>query len=213
MKYFSLLPYFYNQQTFYLENNLTDNQLIEQIREGDSMAFEVLYRRYWKKLFVMALNKTQDEEQAKEISQEIFVDIWERRASLNISNVAAYLHTAAKFKIISSYKNQLQSQIEYLEIPDQSTSDQLDLKDFEKALLSAVQLLPDKTKEIFVLNRLEQKTVKEISQSLQIPERTIEYHITQALRFLRLHLQDYFLGYVFFVLNFSWYYFKNILNK
>lgn len=196
-----------------MENNLTDNQLIEQIREGDSMAFEVLYRRYWKKLFVMALNKTQDEEQAKEISQEIFVDIWERRASLNISNVAAYLHTAAKFKIISSYKNQLQSQIEYLEIPDQSTSDQLDLKDFEKALLSAVQLLPDKTKEIFVQNRLEQKTVKEISQSLQIPERTIEYHITQALRFLRLHLQDYFLGYVFFVLNFSWYYFKNILNK
>lgn len=177
------------------------------------MAFEVLYRRYWKKLFVMALNKTQDEEQAKEISQEIFVDIWERRASLNISNVAAYLHTAAKFKIISSYKNQLQSQIEYLEIPDQSTSDQLDLKDFEKALLSAVQLLPDKTKEIFVQNRLEQRTVKEISQSLQIPERTIEYHITQALRFLRLHLQDYFLGYVFFVLNFSWYYFKNILNK
>lgn len=196
-----------------MENNLTDNQLIEQIREGDSMAFEVLYRRYWKKLFVMALNKTQDEEQAKEISQEIFVDIWERRASLNISNVAAYLHTAAKFKIISSYKNQLQSQIEYLEIPDQSTSDQLDLKDFEKALLSAVQLLPDKTKEIFVQNRLEQRTVKEISQSLQIPERTIEYHITQALRFLRLHLQDYFLGYVFFVLNFSWYYFKNILNK
>jgi RNA polymerase sigma-70 factor (ECF subfamily) len=102
------------------------------------------------------------------------------------------LHTAAKFKIISSYKNQLQSQIEYLEIPDQSTSDQLDLKDFEKALLSAVQLLPDKTKEIFVQNRLEQKTVKEISQLLQIPERTIEYHITQALRFLRLHLQDYF---------------------
>jgi hypothetical protein len=41
---------FTTNKPFYLENNLTDNQLIEQIREGDSMAFEVLYRRYWKKL-------------------------------------------------------------------------------------------------------------------------------------------------------------------
>jgi hypothetical protein len=50
MKYFSLLLTFTTNKPFYLENNLTDNQLIEQIREGDSMAFEVLYRRYWKKL-------------------------------------------------------------------------------------------------------------------------------------------------------------------
>lgn len=191
---------------------LSDNELIDLINANDASAFEVLYRRYWKKLVVVALNKTQDEDLAKEIIQELFVELWERRASLSISNVSAYLNTAVRFKVISSYKNQLQSQIEFLEIADDSTSNKLDHDDFEKSIHRVINLLPEKTKQIFELSRFEQKTVKEISASLQMPERTVEYHITQALRFLRLHLQDYFLFYIFFVPKISWYYLKNILH-
>jgi len=197
-----------------LENSvLTDNELIDLIRNDDSSAFEVLYRRYWQKLFVTALNKTQDDDLSKEIVQEIFVDLWERRASLQITNVPAYLQTATRFKVISAYKAELQTQIEFLEIPtNQSTSDQLDLEDFERALSAAVQLLPEKTRDIFVLNRLENRTVKEIAATLQIPERTIEYHITQSLRFLRLHLQDFFLSQGICILQFLLYYKKNFFN-
>ena len=197
-----------------MENSvLTDNELIDLIRNDDSSAFEVLYRRYWQKLFVTALNKTQDDDLSKEIVQEIFVDLWERRASLQITNVPAYLQTATRFKVISAYKAELQTQIEFLEIPtNQSTSDQLDLEDFERALSAAVQLLPEKTRDIFVLNRLENRTVKEIAVTLQIPERTIEYHITQSLRFLRLHLQDFFLSQGICILQFLLYYKKNFFN-
>ncbi|MEA5258939.1 sigma-70 family RNA polymerase sigma factor [Arcicella aquatica] len=197
-----------------MENSvLTDNELIDLIRNEDSSAFEVLYRRYWQKLFVTALNKTQDDDLSKEIVQEIFVDLWERRASLQITNVPAYLQTATRFKVISAYKAELQTQIEFLEIPtNQSTSDQLDLEDFERALSAAVQLLPEKTRDIFVLNRLENRTVKEIAATLQIPERTIEYHITQSLRFLRLHLQDFFLSQGICILQFLLYYKKNFFN-
>ena len=197
-----------------MENSvLTDNELIDLIRNDDSSAFEVLYRRYWQKLFVTALNKTQDDDLSKEIVQEIFVDLWERRASLQITNVPAYLQTATRFKVISAYKAELQTQIEFLEIPtNQSTSDQLDLEDFERALSAAVQLLPEKTRDIFVLNRLENRTVKEIAATLQIPERTIEYHITQSLRFLRLHLQDFFLSQGICILQFLLYYKKNFFN-
>lgn len=191
---------------------LTDNELIDLINANDAAAFEALYRRYWKKLVAIALNKTQDEDLAKEIIQELFVELWERRASLSISNVSAYLNTAVRFKVISAYKNQLQSQIEFLEIPDDSTSNKLDHDDFEKSLHRVVDLLPEKTKKIFELSRFDQKTVKEISADLQMPERTVEYHITQALRFLRLHLQDYFLFYTFFVPKLTWYYLKNIFN-
>lgn len=192
---------------------ISDNELIALMNEDNALAFEVLYHRYWKKLFVTAVNKTQDQDLAQEITQEIFVDLWERRASLKITNVSAYLNAAIRFKVISAYKSQLETQIEYLEIPDNSTNDSLELKDFEKSLASAVALLPQKTKEIFQMSRFEQKSVKEISAKLQIPERTVEYHITQSLRFLRLHLQDYFLSFSFFMFKIVLYYFDNILYK
>jgi RNA polymerase sigma-70 factor (family 1) len=183
------------------------------MKEDNALAFEVLYHRYWKKLFVTAVNKTQDQDLAQEITQEIFVDLWERRATLKISNVSAYLNAAIRFKVISAYKSQLETQIEYLEIPDNSTHDTLALQDFEKSLSSAVALLPEKTREVFQMSRFEQKTVKEISAKLQMPERTVEYHITQSLRFLRLHLQDYFLSFSFFMSKMVLYYFENFLYK
>lgn len=192
---------------------ISDNELISLMKDDNALAFEVLYHRYWKKLFVTAVNKTQDQDLAQEITQEIFVDLWERRATLNISNVSAYLNAAIRFKVISAYKSQLETQIEYLEIPDNSTHDSLALKDFEKSLSTAVALLPEKTREIFQMSRFEQKSVKEISANLQMPERTVEYHITQSLRFLRLHLQDYFLSLSFFMPKFLLYYFENILYK
>lgn len=192
---------------------ISDNDLISLMKDDNALAFDALYHRYWKKLFVTAINKTQDQDLAQEITQEIFVDLWERRATLNISNVSAYLNAAIRFKVISAYKNQLQTQIEYLEIPDNSTHDSLELQDFEKSLETAVALLPEKTREIFKMSRFEQKSVKEIATTLQMPERTVEYHITQSLRFLRLHLQDYFLSFSFFMSKFLLYYFENFLHK
>ena len=128
---------------------ISDNELIDLMNDDNALAFEVLCHRYWKKLFVTAVNKTQDQDLAQEITQEIFVDLWERRVSLKITNISAYLNAAIRFKVISGYKSQLETQIEYLEIPDNSTNDSLELKGFEKSLASAVSLLPQKTKEIF----------------------------------------------------------------
>ncbi len=195
------------------QNFIADSELVAMIKENNALAFEALYRRYWKKLYVTALNKTQDTDVAEEITQEIFVDLWERRNTLNIANVSAYLNAAVRFKVISAYKEQLKIQIEYLDIPDDSAHNSLALEDFEKSLASAVALLPDKTREIFCMSRLEHKTVKEISSVLGTPERTVEYHITQSLRFLRLHLQDYFLCWGFFVVKIILNFFENFLVK
>ena len=71
------------------------------------------------------------------------------KSFIKITNVSAYLNATIRFKVISAYKSQLETQIEYLEIPDNSTNDSLELKDFEKSLASAVSLLPQKTKEFF----------------------------------------------------------------
>lgn len=195
------------------QNFISDHELLGMIKENNALAFEALYRRYWKKLYVTALNKTQDTDVAEEITQEIFVDLWERRNSLNVSNISAYLNAAVRFKVISAYKEQLKTQIEYLDIPDNSAHNSLAVEDFEKSLANAVALLPEKTREIFCMSRLESKTVKEISSILDTPERTVEYHITQSLRFLRLHLQDYFLVISLVVVKFVLNFFENFLSK
>ena len=59
------------------------------------------------------------------------------------------------------------------------------------AIEKSIEKLPEKTRRIFTLNRLEYKSVKEISEQLTIPERTVEYHITQGLKALRIHLKEF----------------------
>ncbi|MFN8352856.1 MAG: RNA polymerase sigma-70 factor [Spirosomataceae bacterium] len=173
---------------------MDDNDLVRLLFEDDSKAFETLYRRYWKRLYALAYSKTKNPEVAKEMIQDVFADMWERRHHIQITRLEHYLFSAVKYQTIAFYKEKIFSQIEDIDIEDSSTDYQIGLNDFQQSLQHAIQQLPDKTREIFVLNRLNGKSAKEVAQTLQIPERTVEYHITQALRTLRIQLRDYFVS-------------------
>ena len=180
-----------------LERN---NDLLNQLANDNASAFETLYHAYWKRLIQFVYKKTKNDELAKEIVQDLFVDIWERRHSLEITHLENYLFSSAKYKIIAHYKEKILDSIDDIEIEDFSTAYQIWVNDLQAQLNEAIEQLPDKTKTIFILNRIEGKSAKEISVLLNFPERTVEYHITQALRVLRSKLQEYYLLYIFFFL-------------
>ena len=177
--------------------NVTDAVLLERLGKGDQNAFQEIYQRYWYKLFQVARRKVLFDEDAEEIVQDIFVDLWERREQLLINDLSKFLFKAVKYQLLDYLKAQIVRQSYqnsnqlFNQDTDTQTEEQLALKDLNEAILTGIDHLPSKTQEIFRLNRLEGRSAKEIADILQIPERTIEYHITQALRTMRSYLKDF----------------------
>ncbi len=178
-------------------NELPENLLLLRLYTGDAEAFEEIYLRYWQPLLRMARRKLHSQENAEELIQDLFVELWERRESLQVEDLRSYLHGAVKFKVLNHIKAQIIRQQYQMLHPSllngtsSETEEQIAYQDLYEAVQRTVAVLPEKTREIFRLNRLENRPASEISKLLEIPERTVEYHITQSIRTLRAHLKEF----------------------
>ena len=175
---------------------LSDELLVKLLRVGEQEAFEEIYRRYWQKLLRSAQFKIRSKETIEEILQDLFISLWEKRERVVIENLEAYLNTSLKYLIINQIKKQILEEkfVEYSLKKNELTDDvdeSVAFNELSVAIEKAIGQLPEKTQQIFRLNRLEYKSVKEIAVLLETPERTVEYHITQALRTLRIHLREF----------------------
>lgn len=175
---------------------LSDELLVKLLRVGEQDAFEEIYRRYWQKLLRSAQFKLRSKETIEEILQDLFISLWEKREKVLIENLEAYLNTSLKYLIINQIKKQILQEkfVEYSLKKNELTDDvdeSVAFNELSVAIEKAIGQLPEKTQQIFRLNRLEYKSVKEISVLLETPERTVEYHITQALKALRIHLREF----------------------
>jgi RNA polymerase sigma-70 factor (family 1) len=178
-------------------NLLTDELLLKLLRVDDKEAFEEIYRRYWKQLAQLALSKLRSREEAEEVLQELFMSLWEKRNTHQIESLRTYLFGALKYQIIDHYKQQLRAAkyadfaLHKAPVAQQSPETELHFQQINSLFEETLHQLPTKTSQIFKMSRLENKTIREISQALSVPERTVEYHITVSLRLLRLQLKDY----------------------
>lgn len=176
---------------------LSDELLVKLLRVDDKGAFKEVYDRYWKSLFLIAQGKVKTDQEAEELVQDVLLGIWEKRATQQIDNLGGYMFNALKFKVIDQYRKQSQAE-KYRDFamtrptPEgQSPEIALDFSEIVQIFENALLDLPEKTARIFQLSRLEFRTTGEISTLLNIPERTVEYHITQALKLMRRQLKDY----------------------
>lgn len=175
---------------------LSDELLVKLLRVGEQDAFEEIYRRYWQKLLRSAQFKIRSKETIEEILQDLFISLWEKREKVLIENLEAYLNTSLRYLIINQIKKHILQEkfVEYSLKKNELTDDvdeSVAYNELSVAIEKAIEQLPEKTQQIFRLNRLEYKSVKEIAVLLETPERTIEYHITQALKALRIHLREF----------------------
>ncbi|MBN8824555.1 MULTISPECIES: RNA polymerase sigma-70 factor [unclassified Spirosoma] len=185
--------------------SLPDEILLVYLRTGDELAFRAIYQRYWKKLYSIALRKVESVEIVEEIVQDIFLKLWERRDNLRVEHLEAYLFTAVRYAIINHIKATIihEKYADYIvDLSSEAvntTDEQLKLNELMSVVERQLNDLPDKTQQIFRLNRLEHHSIKEISSRLKVPERTVEYHLSQAIKTLRVYLRDYLpaLAYVY----------------
>ena len=176
----------------YQPETATDSQLLELIRKDDRVAFTELYNRYWDKLFSVAMHRLNDEHEAEEVVQEVFLSLWQRRATIELTHsLNTYLSVAVKYRIINHLDKQFRKKqhIDHLAIhaPREldSTSNWLAEKELRMQLEQTISRLPEKCRIVFLLSREQNKTNAEIAAELNIAEKTVEAHMTKALSTLR----------------------------
>jgi len=159
----------------------------------DREAFNQIYFRYWKKLYAKAYNILRDHDNAVDLVQEIFVWLWDHRATQNIQNLNSYLHTAVKFKIANfirdeKVKNAFYEAVESIKSNEFYLDDSLEVRELQAVIISFTQDLPEKCRTIFNLSRFEHLSNRKIAEKLGISEKTVEGQITIALKKLRISL-------------------------
>ena len=171
---------------------LSDSQLLSLLKEHDQAAFRELYERYWDKLFVTAVHRMGNESEAEEIVQDIFVTLWQRRNELELTaSLATYLSVAVKYQVITrlaglARRKKRDASLALNALPAaESTTDWLSEKELQRQIEQCINNLPEKCRIVFQMSREQHLTNKEIADKLGVSEKTVEGHITKAIRTLR----------------------------
>ncbi len=174
----------------------TDFDLIALLKENDVKAFDHLYARYFGKLYNHAYEKLHDRFLAQEVVQDLFVSFWQNRNKLEVhTSLASYFFVAIRYLIINQFKKQLiyEQKLDRMAQTQSAMTDEinewLDFQDLQTDYQAALSQLPDKCNEVFTMSR-NGATNKEIAEALNISPKTVEQHITKALRTLRYLLRS-----------------------
>lgn len=176
--------------------NAAELELVCQVRAGDEGAFEALFRAYYARLVSFACTNLGSQAVAEEIVQEVFLQIWARRDVWVVErSVAAYLFRAVRNRI-SNVRRSLRLETAYGEDVTRHTDPRaaapsdarLREEEIGVALAQALVRLPERPRQVFLLNRRQHLSYAEIADVLGISVKTVEMHMGRALAQLRTSL-------------------------
>ena len=156
--------------------------------------FEEIFRAHFTPLCNFAMKFTGNLDEAKDLVHEVFIKTWEKFDSLpSDTNIKSYLYTAVNNRGINYVRDRRKfvASDEVIEMTSSPNPDSLETTELEGAIQMAIDLLPDRCREVFVLSRFEELKYSEIADRLDISIKTVEVQMSKALKHLREHLSDY----------------------
>ena len=171
-----------------------DTTLLKALGAGDESAFCELYDRYWEQAFIAAKKRLDDDEMAKDIVQDVFINIWTLRNTLNVkTGFSSYLFGAIKLRIIGYFQSQkikqrvLATALEKMKEIEDNAYDLSIYLEMEQEVSNEIDQFPENMRLAFLM-RGDDKTVREIALELGIAEQTVRNNVSEALRRLRILL-------------------------
>lgn len=180
---------------------------IDRIRRGDRVAFEELFRAFYEPLCVFVEGYIGSVDTTRELVQDVFVRIWEKRQDWLVrGSLKSYLYTAARNRAL----NQLRAERTRRRLAEQpvwmssrsappgmaqqpaGADLHVEAEEFEAAIHEAVAALPERYRQVFELRSQQNLTHREIANILQLPVKTVETRSRRALQFLRTRLERFF---------------------
>lgn len=188
-------------------HSLTDKELVNALKDGQEQAFTEIYRRYQPALLRHAQRMLGNEEECRDILQEVFIKFWDMVPHFELRvSLSAYLHTLVRNRILDLLaQNKVRLRYFHSQIThDQLLTDETDETIIENELLRIIDeeitKLPDKMRRVFELSRKEHLSHKEISEQLQISTNTVKVQINHAIRRIRKRLGANFISLIFNIL-------------
>lgn len=174
----------------------TDRELYQRVTNGDKVAYEFLFKKFYPRLCAYACQWVALED-AENVVQDIMLWLWQNHTSLSIeSSIQTYLFTATKNRCMTLINRGLLRQ-RIINTLHKAASEQFETPDFYAInelvikMEIALEQLPESFREAFILNRFHNKSYKEIAAEMGVSQKTVEYRISQAIKLLRVHLKDY----------------------
>ncbi len=191
----------------------TNEELLELLKNDQETAINYLFKRDYEYLCKTSNRILKNSTIAEDIVQDVFYELWKKRQNLNVKiAIKAYLRRATINKTLNYIRDNkvvMEEDSKYENIPHKdSIALSLEKKELEKKINEAIDLLPPKARMVFMLSRFEQLSYKEIAAKLDISPKTVENHISKALKHLRTFLKPY-IGKTMFV--FAFQLIKNII--
>lgn len=173
-----------------------DAQIIKRLKQGDKNAFEAIYYTFEGKLFAFAFKLTHSQDDAKEIVQEVFLKVWEKREILDPdSNFEGFIYTIAKNVVYNKARHRVYELAykEYLSRTGSAaasfTEEMLEFQELNDLIKTLCDELPPLRRKVFLLSRMEGASHEEIAQNLNTSTSNIKNHIHKALTFFKKHLK------------------------
>lgn len=183
----------------------SDAELMQEIKADNMFAFDILYKKYSRRLYKFGFSIIKSQEETENLIQDVFLCLWENRHKVEKdSSVKSYVFTIAYNSAISIIRKKAKESqfIEYLnslqETNEEPINVELEYKELANKLDEIINALPQRQKEVYLLHRVEGLKYSEIAERLNISVNTIENHMSRALKTIREKIGNYSLVAILF---------------
>lgn len=171
--------------------------ILSELASGNEMAYTYFVEKYWQKVLQHALSFVKSYPVAEELTQDIFIQIWQKREKLSeVKSFDNYLFIVSRNLIITHIrKKMIETETfkgEKLQEMFLKPDDQYEFQELNKIIQEGTNLLMEPRRTIFLLSRMEGKDADFISEELGLAKRTIRWHLLEALNFLRIYLHKHY---------------------
>ena len=173
----------------------SDKAIWKSFQAGSKSAFEEIYSRYFWRLYLHALKMLGDEDASKDLIQDLFVSLWEKRCESEVpATISAYLFTAVRNRVLNAIEHSrvrsqyISSLARFLTETGDSADEALIYQETAWMIEKEVERFPPKMKEVFILSRHHEFSHKEIADQLHLSDKTVKKQIYNALKILKIRL-------------------------
>lgn len=173
-------------------DSLSDLELVDLMKSNDQKAFAQIYQRYFGLLYLHAYNRIRDKDEAKDLVQELFTQLWSKRGILAPSaNFSNYLYTWTRNLVLNTIAHQhvearyRASSSGRISIAEARTDHRVRGQQLAALIEKEIQALPPRMRTVFRLSRNANMSYKEIAEKLYLSEQSVRSHVKNALRTLR----------------------------
>ena len=182
-----------------------NNQLLKLLEDGDAASFKVVYHHFYSRLYFFISEYIPSKDLVENILQDTFLTLWEKKSQLKPgTNLNAYLYTIAKNNSLKKLRDEKyrqaffqSSQLSELELElhagalGKLDTSELLFSEIEAIIQATLASLPPQCKLVFEMSRFRHQKNNEIAEELGLSPKTVEGHITKAIKAFKVSLKDY----------------------